>query len=232
MSFAVHAMPSPEAAGRRVGRTVRGRVQMLIVLLVCAAPVVASYFAYFVVRPQGRSNYSDLVTPGRALPADLPLRDLAGAAVDPLSLRGQWLLVVVGKGACDAPCEEQLLLQRQLHTSLGAARDRVDKVWLIDDATVPRVDTLRAIRADAAIAPAAGAAAIGVTTVLRVDRAALARWLQPAAGHALEAHLYVVDPRGDFMMRAPPSPDPTRLKRDVERLLRAAASWDPAGRQR
>ena len=32
------------------------------------------------------------------------------------------------------------------------------------------------------------------------------------------------------MMRAPPDPDPARLKRDIERLLRASASWDRAGR--
>jgi len=31
---------------------------MLLVLAVCAAPVIASYLAYFVFRPQARSNYS------------------------------------------------------------------------------------------------------------------------------------------------------------------------------
>jgi hypothetical protein len=32
------------------------------------------------------------------------------------------------------------------------------------------------------------------------------------------------------MMRMPPEPEPARFKRDVERLLRASASWDRAGR--
>jgi hypothetical protein len=31
-------------------------------------------------------------------------------------------------------------------------------------------------------------------------------------------------------MRAPVSPDPAKLKRDLERLLRASSSWDRAGR--
>jgi hypothetical protein len=31
-------------------------------------------------------------------------------------------------------------------------------------------------------------------------------------------------------MRVPADPQPTRLKRDVERLLRASASWDTPGR--
>jgi len=43
-------------------------------------------------------------------------------------------------------------------------------------------------------------------------------------------HLYIVDPRGDWMMRMPVDPDPARLKRDLDRLLRASAGWDRAGR--
>jgi hypothetical protein len=68
------------------------------------------------------------------------------------------------------------------------------------------------------------------TTVLRVPRDELARWLAPAPGHALEQHLYVVDPMGQWMMRVPAQPEPAKLKRDIERLLRASASWDRPGR--
>ncbi len=229
MSFAVHALPSPEAAGRVARRTLSGRLQMLVVLAVCAAPVAASYFAYFVARPQARSNYGELVVPPRPIPESLSLRDLAGAAVDSGSLHGQWLLVVVGQGACGVLCERQLALQRQLHTALGAERDRVDKVWLVDDGATPRLQTLQAIRAQG---QAGGAAAIATTTVLFADRGALAGWLQPASGQPLGAHLYLVDPRGDYMLREPVSPEPSRLKRDLDRLLRASASWDPAGRGR
>jgi len=32
------------------------------------------------------------------------------------------------------------------------------------------------------------------------------------------------------MMRSPADPEPARLKRDVEKLLRASASWDLPGR--
>jgi hypothetical protein len=59
---------------------------------------------------------------------------------------------------------------------------------------------------------------------------ALAAWLQPAAGQALEDHMYIVDPMGNWMMRAPPNADPSKLKRDVEKLLRASAGWDKPGR--
>ena len=66
-----------------------------------------------------------------------------------------------------------------------------------------------------------------------MDAAALQAWLSPAAGHALEDHLYVVDPMGNWMMRFPAHMDVTsasKAKRDLERLMRASSSWDQAGR--
>jgi len=226
LSFAVHSLPSPEGATGVSERTRRGRWQMFIVLLVCAAPVVASYLAYFgVLRPQGRTNYGELIVPTRPIPAGLALFDLQGARVAPRALHGQWLLVVVAGAACDAVCERHLWLQRQLHEALGRDKDRVDKLWLLDDAAAPRAETLAAIGA-----ASGAAAALTPATVLRVDRAALAAWLAPAAGHGLEDHLYIVDPHGDWMMRVPAEADPAKLKRDVEKLLRASAGWDRGGR--
>ena len=217
LSFTVHSMPTPgvDDLGRR---TAKGRLKMLFILLVCAAPVVASYLAYFVFRPEGRNNYGELIDPQRPLPQSLPLTDLQGRAVEASSLRGQWLLVVVSGGDCDAACEKRLWLQRQLRETLGREKDRLDKVWLIDDAQPVRAQTLQAV---SAVAP---------TTVLRVPREALAQWLQPAAGQSLEQHFYLVDPMGNWMLRAPGDPEPARLKRDIERLLRASSWWDTAGR--
>ena len=225
VSFSVHSLPTPEEA-EAARRTARGRLLMLAVLLVCAAPVVASYLAYFVIRPEARTNYSELIVPPRPLPASLPLSDLRGRAAPALALRDQWLLVVVAGGACPARCEHYLWLQRQLHESLGREKDRVDKVWLIDDGVAPRPETLAAIAATSAARPAGFAP----TLALQVGRAELAAWLAPAPGRSLEDHLYIVDPHGDWMMRAPVDADPARLKRDIEKLLRASAGWDLPGR--
>lgn len=215
LSFTVHSMPTPDLSARR---TASGRLKMLAVLAVCASPVIASYFTYFVIRPEGRTNYSEFVTPTRELPASLPLTDLAGRVVPSASLRGQWLVVVVADAACDARCESHLLLQRQLRETLGREKARVDKVWLIPDDAAPRPEVLHAL------APG------DPTTVLRTTTAGLAQWLTPAAGRRLDEHLYLVDPMGQWMMRTPVDPDPAKLKKDIERLLRASASWDQPGR--
>lgn len=217
LSFTVHSMPAPDLGVQRK-RVLSGRLRMLLVLLACAAPVIASYFTYYVIRPDGRTNYSTLILPTRTLPADLPLRTLDGQPVAPQSLHGQWLMVVTGSAACDAACEQRIYLQRQLRDMLGRERDRVDRVWLVTGDAAPSPALLQAASAKSPL------------TVLRVDRAALAAWLAPADGRALEDHVYVVDPMGEWMLRAPADPEPARLKRDLEKLLRASSSWDRAGR--
>jgi len=222
LTLTVHSVQPPDLAdpgeaARR--RTTAGRLRMLLVLAVCAAPVVASYLAYYVFQPQGRSNYGALFDPPRAWPAGVELAGLDGTAVMPSSLDGQWLLVAVGPAACEAACEKRLFVQRQLREMLGRERDRLDKVWLITDTVPLRPELRRAL--EASPAPA---------TLLRVPRETLARWLEPEPGRLLEDHLYLVDPRGQWVMRMPADPDPGRVRRDIDRLLRASSSWDRAGR--
>ena len=218
LHLTVHAMPNADPAHDDAARrTTRGRLKMLLVLLACAAPVLASYFSYYVLRPSARSNYATLIEPSRTLPAGLPLTDLEGRRVDPLSLKGQWQLIVLGRSACDSDCEQRLFMQRQLREMTGRERERVDKLWLITDGGPIAPALLAAVQASPA------------TRVLRVSGPALQQWLAAAPGESLESHLYIVDPMGQWMMRAPPQPDPAKLKRDLERLLRASAFWDRPG---
>lgn len=215
LSFAVHSLPDPRVATQQRA----GRWKMLLVLALCAAPVVASYFTFYVIKPRG-SAYGELITPAVEMPADLPLTDLQGRPVAAASLRGQWLLAVVQPAACGQDCERQLYVQRQLREMLGKERDRVDKLWLIaQDDPMPRPELLAALSQKGA-----------EVTVLRVPREPLQAWLKPAAGKTLADHFYVVDPLGRWMLRAPSEPDPKKLKADLDKLLRASASWDAAGR--
>lgn len=224
LGLTVHTLPRPQdALAGDARRTRMGRLKMLAVLAVCAAPVVASYFTYYVVRPEGRRNYGDLIEPQRPLPA-LTAKSLDGTAVPLPSLRGQWLLVGVAGGACDATCEKHLYLQRQLREGLGKDKDRVDWVWLVADDVPVRQSLLPAV---------------AQATVLHVDAAQLGRWLAAAPGQQLPDHLYLVDPLGNWMMRFPAvktgeldTAAAKEIKRDLERVLRASASWDRPGRNR
>lgn len=218
LGLTVHSLPVPaQSLVDDDRRTQSGRWKLLLLMLVCAAPVIASYFTYYVIRPDARRNFGELIQPQRPLP-ELNAVGLAGQAVPLNTLKGQWLIVSVGGGACDATCEQQLYLQRQMRESLGKEKDRLDRVWLVTDEQ-PLAAVLQTSLKDA--------------TVLRLPAAQLARWLEPAAGHELSEHLYVVDPMGNWMMRFPAQLDmaaAARAKRDLDRLLRASVSWDPAGR--
>jgi hypothetical protein len=218
LGLTVHSLPSPQEAGEAARRTVQGRWRLLGLAAVCAAPIIASYFTYYVVRPEGRRNYGELVEPQRSLPP-IPATALDGKSAPLEALRGQWLLISVAPGSCDAACEKHLYLQRQLRESLGKEKDRLDWVWLVPDETPVR----------AALLPA-----LSQATVLRVNGTQLADWLPPAQGHGLREHLYLVDPLGNLMMRFPAELDTAsalNAKRDLDRLMRASAGWDKPGRE-
>ena len=190
---------------------------MIAVLLVCASPVIASYFTYYVIRPEGRRNYGELINPQRPMPA-ISTTDLAGKPGQLLALKNQWLLVSLASGACDAACQQRLYFQRQLRESLGKEKVRVDWVWLVTDAAP----------IDARLTPA-----LTEATVRRVAPDDLAKWLPGASGQRLDEHLYVVDPLGNLMLRFPANmdaPGAAKAKRDLDRLLRASGSWDKEGR--
>ena len=217
LGLTVHSMPDLQAGSGSVQRTKHGRWKMLAVLLVCAAPVVASYFTYYVVRPNNIKSFGELINPQRPTPP-LTATTLDGQTAQLQALKGQWLLVSVAGGACDAMCQNHLYLQRQLRETLGKEKDRLDWVWLIND-DAPVLDTLKP--------------ALKGSTVLRLPADKLGTWLEASKGHQLSEQLYLVDPMGNWMMRFPPgfnAESAMKAKRDIERVLRASASWDNAGR--
>jgi hypothetical protein len=215
LTMTVHSLPQlDQASARSAASTRAGRWKMLALLLVCTAPVIASYFTYYVVRPEGRRNYGELVNPQRPLPAFTGI-DAQGQPKPLEQLKDQWLLISVADSACDDACQRHLYLQRQLRETLGKEKDRLDWVWLRTGDTTLSEPMLQATAA---------------ATVLQVDAAQLATWLEPAPGQRLEDHLYVVDPLGNWMMRFPANVDPKQAKRDLDRLLRASSFWDKAGR--
>jgi hypothetical protein len=216
MAMTVHSLPDPAQINDQQ-RTRAGRWRMLMVVAACAAPVIASYFSFYVLDLRGNA-YGELIVPTVDLPSTLKLSNLQGEPVLPDSLKGQWLLTLVQDSSCDASCEKRLFAQRQFREMLGKERDKVDKLLLLPD--------------DAPLRPElATALAQGVpVTVLRAPREQLEAWLKPAQGHALQEHFFLIDPVGRWMLRWQVEPDPSKLKRDLARLIRASGSWDKPGR--
>ncbi|MCX8005220.1 MAG: cytochrome C oxidase subunit I [Burkholderiaceae bacterium] len=178
------------------------------ILAVCAAPVLAAYFFYFVAPPSARTNYGDLVQPQRPLPA-LALRALDGTAVDSAALRGGWVMVMADSGRCEEPCRKKLWNMRQVRLATGKERERVQRVFLILDREPPSTLLLREYEG---------------TRFLFAEPEQVAAFLAlPSGGAArLHDHVWLIDPLGNLMLRWPPAADPSRMKKDLEKLLRVS----------
>jgi hypothetical protein len=182
----------------------RYRVLYLLVA-VCVAPVLASYLAYYVFPPGGRTNYGDLIEQ-RPLPG-LSTRLQDGASFDLRGLRGRWVMLTVDAAACAGPCRDRLWQMRQLRLASGKDADRIERVLLaVDDAPL---DTVLMREYDG-------------THFLRADRAELLRLLPAGDGTRIEDHVYLIDPLGNLMLRWPKDADPQRMKKDLSRLLKAS----------
>lgn len=184
---------------------------LYLLIAISLAPILASYFAYYVMPPSGRTNYGTLIEPQRPVPA-IRATGLDGTAFDLRSLKDKWVFVMADGGACDAPCQSKLLHMRQLRTMMGKDRDEIERVWLItDDAPVP----------DALASEYPGMA---VARVNERDVSGLLA-LPDAPDANLRDHIWLIDPLGNLMLRWPRDPDPKGTKADVARLLRASSLW-------
>ncbi|KVC42720.1 SCO family protein [Burkholderia diffusa] len=189
----------------------RGRWMLVLLGLVCAAPIIASYFTYYVIKPKGGStNYGTLIEPQRPIPADLQVTDEDGRTVPLSSLRGVWLFVMTDRSACDDACAQKLYFMRQIRVTQAGERHRITMVWL---------------RSDAGAVPPKVLEAYPDTRRLVADPAAVAAWLPADAGTKDSDHIYMVDPNGNLMMRFPKNPNPSKIKTDVTKLLK----WSSIG---
>ena len=194
---------SSEASPALAEQRRHGRRIAFVILAFCAAPTVAAWLAYFVWPPQARTNYGKLVEP-RAL-SDPELRRPDGTPFHLSQLRGKWVLLQVDSAACGEGCRRKLVYMRQARLALGKDAERVERVWLVDDDAVPDPAVLREHD--------------GVT-VARAPRTALLADLHAPEG--AETYIFLVDPRGNLMLRFPGDPDGRRMLRDLSNLLRAS----------
>jgi cytochrome oxidase Cu insertion factor (SCO1/SenC/PrrC family) len=180
-----------------------GRKTLLLIVAVCVLPIAASYLTFYVIRPGGTAQHGELLPT-----APLPALSLATAQGQPTSLeqfRGKWVMLHLDRGACDARCRSKLYFMRQVRTAQGKDMGRVERVWLLTDGTWPAEESMKDYPG------------MHVLRLASTDAAAVF----PAQGDAA-AHIYVIDPLGNLMMRYPDNPDPRRMIKDLSRLLKTS----------
>jgi len=190
-------------------RTRRGRIQMLLLLLACASPVIASYFAYYVIKPAGgKTNYGTLVYPAQEF----------NTAWLSTPTQGKWtLLIARPAGECqmkDEKCIEALFLMRQVRIAMGRESGRLQLLWVNTDGQSVDPELIKAYDEKAA----------GLTIVsLPSDpklRADFEGWLnKEGAGQQIQ----LIDPSPAKMMYFPVTNSPKEfagMKKDLEKLLK------------
>lgn len=166
------------------------KAKLALIAAVCAAPFVLGTAAYFLGWSPGTQANYGEL---------IAPRPLSGPPFD--ALRGKWVLVTFDAAACDAYCEKKLYFMRQVRTATHKDATRVERLWILTDAGKPRPEVLSAIE--------------GTRTTPYQDAPAA----KDFPGNAVD-HLYIVDPLGNLMMRFPRDPDPSKILKDVQRLLR------------
>lgn len=192
----------------------RSITPIVLIALVCVAPVVFAALAYFVpgigLRPAESSNYGQLLEQRPVLDvAPTSFRTLEGESFDMDSLRGKWVLVSVDSGDCDEACVRKLFILRNSHASQGKNVDRVTRVWLVTDEATPSPQILEAYTG---------------THILRTDDQTAAALLVPSLSTAqqtehLRTGMWVIDPMGNLMLEFPPDADPLKVRKDISKLL-------------
>ena len=203
---------TPEEARRLRARNFRTLAVLAALFLL---PLVGSAWLYYGTqwRPAGHVNHGELIEPPRRLPAmTLPRLDPGAPSAGPAGLhwiparlfRGEWSLVYIGDGRCDAACRRTLEIMRATHLSLGEDMTRVAPLFLVTGHCCAA--DLAPDRPALLILDASGSAGSSL----------LAQF--PAAGRSHS--IYVVDPLGNLMMRYDVRRDPRGLLLDLMKLLR------------
>jgi cytochrome oxidase Cu insertion factor (SCO1/SenC/PrrC family) len=180
-----------------------GRLKAFFILLVCAAPTIAAYLAYYVWQPQGRTNHGDLIEPRPVATAAFTAAD--GRAFSLADLKGKWVLVQFDDAACGEACARKLFNMRQSRLAQGREMDRIERVWVVLDAGATNPEVAKLVD-DAHV-------------VRAKDSGVMAQFPAP---ESVRDHVYLVDPLGNLMLRFPREADPRKMMKDLSRLLKAS----------
>lgn len=173
----------------------KNRLMLLLLLAVFLAPALGSWllYAYIGRLHLGTTNHGEFVQPAVALD---------GSALPPGYLQHHWTLVYLGGPVCDTGCRSALTTLRATQFALGEQMQQVQRLYLAQDKSAEPDD----LRQDT-----------GLTVADLSGAAALRGQFGPAADAG--KYIYLVDTRGNLMMRYPLAGDQKWILQDLRHLL-------------
>lgn len=182
-------------------RTRKRKLLLLMALMI--APIALSYLLFFWGGPSGSVNYGELIDV-KVLP-DVALRKTDGVTFNISQLRGKWIMLVVDSGMCDESCRKKLYFMRQVRLMQKTKMERIERVWLIDDDKIPKSGIMKDFKG---------------TVLINAKGSEMLKAIP--AKISQHDHIYMIDPLGNLMMRFPKDVDPSRMAKDLKRLLKVS----------
>ena len=112
------------------------RTKFIALILLMLSPVVASVILHNIkFRPDSTVNYGEL----------LEVKAIHGQAHEienntifrERQLHGKWSFAMIDSGNCEEYCQKKLYQMRQVRLAQNTEKDRINRIWFIDDQIVP-----------------------------------------------------------------------------------------------
>ena len=187
----------------------RKRLTLIALMALFLSPVLAAWLW----TPDTFRNRGELIDPPQPL-VNVPMISPDGSDVDLTNLFGRWTYVFFVEAGCDESCKQLADAVERVRLSQGKNEKRVRlMVITLSPDALSSVDEIRLI--------------MPKTIVLGVNAAdkeqLLPQFMSSGEASALQSgSIFLVDPMGNLMMSYPAKADPTDLRKDISRLLRAS----------
>ncbi|MGH8378265.1 MAG: hypothetical protein ACRER7_04860 [Gammaproteobacteria bacterium] len=186
-------------------------ILIAILFAVFVLPVVVAWILYLNINSLhfSTTQHGEFITPPRALSmATLPL-PLTGGTLAPDFFKGRFTLVYMSAAVCNPDCEEALMLTRQTRVALGQKIESVQRLYLVEGAPANPAKLVRE-QPGLMVADVSGPAGQNLIKQFSADGQSA-----PDAGK----YIYLVDPKGFYIMRYSISGSPEGLLKDLQHLL-------------
>lgn len=178
-----------------------------LVVLSFVAPVVMAFVVFYFVEITSFTNKGEILNPIVDI-ASLKLTDESGEIIPRDTLTYKWRLISFVGADCDEACNKILHASRQIHKTLGKNRNRVLRVIVhLEPASEALKDLI--------------AAEYPNTLTMYGDEKAI----NTAFGDTSkldENEVYIMDPRGNIMMRFTQDQPKKDFLHDLKKLLKAS----------
>ena len=176
------------------------KITLILIILILGSPVLISTTFYFMGYRPGSMNYGDL----------LEVQKLKGDGINQIDntifrmkdLHGKWAMVIIDSGECNEACQLKLYYMRQARVIQHTEKDRVERLWLIDDNKTVSDELLEEYKG---------------TLFIKAKDSELVKAIETEEVH--RKHIYLVDFMGNLMMRFPEDLEPKKMSEDIKRLL-------------